>query len=184
MSIGAIFSSSYANYAQQNIQSRFQQFQQEFQQLGQDLQSGKISAAQQDFSALQQLNPQANSTTSAPSSSPIAQEFKQLAQDIQSGNLTAAQKDYTTIQQDFQNQAAQPSQGTEGHHSHHHHGGGGESSQVSQLFSQLGQELQSSNTSAAQQTYNSLLQDFQQSGTSAPAQPSPLLTGSSVSYVA
>lgn len=62
MSIGAIFSSSYANYAQQNIQSRFQQFQQEFQQLGQDLQSGKISAAQQDFSALQQLNPQANST--------------------------------------------------------------------------------------------------------------------------
>jgi len=111
MSIGAIFSSSYANYAQQNIQSRFQQFQQEFQQLGQDLQSGKISAAQQDFSALQQLNPQANSTPSAPSSSPIAQEFKQLAQDIQSGNLTAAQKDYTTIQQDFQNQAAQPSQG-------------------------------------------------------------------------
>ena len=182
MSVAGILSSSYSNY-QSKIQDRFQQFQQEFQQLGQDLQSGNISAAQQDFSALQQLSPQASST-SAPSSNPIAQEFNQLAEDIQSGNLSAAQQDYTTIQQDFQNQGAQQNLATEGHHGHHHHHGGGESSQVSQLFTELGQELQSSNVSAAQQTYNSLLQDFQQFSPVASAQQSSPSSSSGVSVTA
>lgn len=156
MSVSGIFSSSYSNYNNQTMQNNMQQFQQEFQQLGQDLQSGNITAAQQDFSALQQLSPQAGSSSSA-SSNPIAQEFSQLSQALQSGNLSAAQQDYSQIQQNFQNQA------TEGHHGHHHHAGGsGESSQMSQLFTELGQELQSNNLSSAQQTYNQLLQDFPQ----------------------
>jgi hypothetical protein len=161
MSTSGISSSNWFNYSNQSVQNNFQQFQQEFQQLGQDLQSGNLSAAQQDFVTLQQLGPQSNSTSSPQSNNPIAQQFNQLAQDLQSGNLSAAQQDYANIQQDFQNHAAQ------GHHHHHHHGGGGsESNQISQLFSQLGQALQSGNLSSAQQVYATLQQDFQQFGVS------------------
>jgi hypothetical protein len=162
MSVSGISSSSWFNYENQNVQNRFQQFQQEFQQLGQDLQSGNLSAAQQDFATLQQLGPQNNSSVSAQSNNPIAQAFNQLSQDLQSGNLSAAQQDYAQIQQDFQNQTSGQNQTAEVHHGHHHHVGGGESSEISQLFSQLGQDLQSGNLSSAQQTYNSLLQDLQQ----------------------
>jgi hypothetical protein len=154
MSVSSISSSNFLNYNTQSIQSQMQQFRQEFQQLGQDLQSGNLSAAQSDLSALQQLNPQAQ-TSASQSNNPIAQEFSQLAKDIQSGNTSAAQQDYTQIQQDFQSQAGQA-------HAHHHHGGGGGSGEITQLLDQLGQELQSGNASTAQQTYNTLLQDFQQ----------------------
>lgn len=174
MSVSGISSSNLFDYSSQNVQDSGQKLRQEFQQLGQDLQSGNLSAAQSDFATLQQLAPQNSSTastSSTSSSSPITQAFQQLAQDLQSGNLSGAQQDFSTIQQDFQSQAAQ-SQGqrTEGHH-HHHHGGGGGSSEISQLFSQLGQQLQSGDLSSAQQTYSALLQDFGQSGQSS-AQPS------------
>ena len=92
-----------------SMSSQMQQIQQEFQQLGQDLQSGNLTAAQSDFTTLQNDLPQTSSTSSSTSQSnnPIAQAFSQLSQDLQSGNLTAAQQDYSTIQQDFQNQASQ-----------------------------------------------------------------------------
>jgi outer membrane protein assembly factor BamD (BamD/ComL family) len=154
MSVSGILSSSFSNYNVQNMQSRMQQFQQEFQQLGQDLQSGNLSAAQSDFATLQQYAPQANS--SSQSTSPMAQAFNQLSQDLQSGNVSAAQQDYATIQQDFQNQGAQF------HHHHHHHGGGSQTNAIDQMFQQLGQELQSGQLSAAQQTYSSMQQDLQQ----------------------
>jgi outer membrane protein assembly factor BamD (BamD/ComL family) len=157
MSVSGISSSSLFNYSTQDVQSKMKQIQQEFQQLGQDLQSGNLSAAQADFAALQQLLPQNNSTSSTQSNNPIAQAFSQLSQDLQSGNLSAAQQDYLTIQQDFQNQAAQ----TQGHH-HHSGGGGSGSSAISQLFEQLGQALQSGNLSTAQQVFSSLQQEFQQ----------------------
>jgi len=160
MSTSAISGASL--YNTQSIQDNFQQFQQEFQQLGQDLQSGNLSAAQQDFVTLQQLSPQGSSSSSTQTNNPIAQEFNQLSQDLQSGNLSAAQQDYAQIQQDFQNFA----QSAQGHHHHHHGGAGNEQSQISQLFSQLGQELQSGNLSAAQQVYTTLQQDFQQLGQS------------------
>ncbi|SPF49967.1 conserved hypothetical protein [Candidatus Sulfotelmatobacter kueseliae] len=185
MSVSGIFSSGFASYNSQNIQNQFRQFQQEFQQLGQDLQSGNLSAAQQDFAALQQLNPQSSSTSSTQSNSPIAQEFNQLSEDLQSGNLSAAQQDYTKIQQDFRNQTSWQDQTSEVHHGHHHHhGGGGESSQLSQLFSELGQELQSSNVSGAQQTYNTLLQDLQQFSQSTSTQPSSQSSASGISVSA
>jgi len=160
MSVAGIFSSSLSAYNPQSIQGRMQQFQQEFQQLGQDLQSGNLSAAQSDFATLQQSAPQANSTASAQSSNPIVQAFNQLSTDLKSGNTAAAQQDYATIQQDFQNQGTQ-NQGA--HHHHHHHGGGGsQQNAISQMFQQLGQDLQSGQLSAAQQAYGSLQQEFQQ----------------------
>ena len=159
MSVSGISSSNL--FANQTIQNQVQQFQKEFQKLGQDLQSGNLSAAQSDFVTLQQLGPQSSSTSSAQSNSPIAQAFNQLAQDLKSGNLSGAQQDFAQIQQAFQNQASQP----QGHH-HHHHGGGGEGggNAISQLFDQLGQALQSGNLSSAQTAYNSLVQEFQQLG--------------------
>src|SRR5580704_12336505 len=48
MSVSAISSSTLAASVNQSIQNKLQQFRQEFQQLGSDLQSGNLSAAQQD----------------------------------------------------------------------------------------------------------------------------------------
>jgi len=186
MSVSGI-SSSLFEFGNQNVQNKMQEFQQEFQQLGKDLQSGDLSAAQSDFTTLQQLAPQNNltstatTTTSSSGSSSLAQAFSQLGQDLQSGNLSGAQQDFSTIQQDFQQAAQSQGQQSEGHHHHHHHGGGGDngSSAISQLFDQLGQALQSGNLSSAQQAYNSLAQDFQQGGQS--TNSTPAASGVSVS---
>jgi outer membrane protein assembly factor BamD (BamD/ComL family) len=157
MSVAGILSSSLFNYSSDGVQNKKQQFQQEFQQLGQDLQSGNLSAAQTDFTALQPSGSQANSPLSTTGNSLISQDFKQLSQDLQSGNVSAAQQDYAKIQQDFQSQGA-------GTHAHHHHrgGGGGGGNEISQLLEQLGQDLQSGSLSAAQQAYSTLQQDFPQ----------------------
>jgi len=152
VSISAISNSGYLDYSAQ-MQGKAQQARAEFQQLGQDLSSGNISAAQNDFSQLQQLR-SANSSSSAQQNNPVGQDFQQLAKDLQSGNTTAAQQDYAKIQQDFQSQAGQA-------HGHHHHHGGGGSSEVAQAFQDLGQALQSGNVSTAQQAYSSLEQEFQ-----------------------
>ncbi len=165
MSVSGIASSNPFNTS--GVQSVFRQFQQTFQQLGQDLQSGNLSAAQSDFATLQNLGLQ-NSTATLQSNSPIAQAFSQLAKDLQSGNLSAAQQDFATIQQDFQSQSAQVQ--TQAAHGHHHHGGGGGSSEISQLLDQLGTALQSGDLSTAQQAYSSLVQQFQQSSQSGGAQ--------------
>jgi outer membrane protein assembly factor BamD (BamD/ComL family) len=198
MSLSGISSSNFSEFNTQTAQSNRQQFQQDFQQLGQDLQSGNLSAAQTDFATIQQIAPQnqAAASSSAQGNSPVAQEFSQLSQDLQSGNISAAQQAYTTIQQDFQNQ--QTGQ-TQPHH-HHHHGGSGsgagasasgasgsstsEGSAISQLFSQLGTDLQTGNLATAQQTYATLQQDFQQyaagGASSTPGSSQPTSTGVSV----
>jgi outer membrane protein assembly factor BamD (BamD/ComL family) len=160
MSISAISANSYSDYS---AQSTFQKLKQEFQQLGSDLQAGNLAAAESDYTTLQQDMPQQISSSTSQSTDPIAQAFSQLSQDLQAGNLTAAQQDYATIQKDFQAKATQGSEGAESHH--HHHGGGssnGGSSEISQLMTQLGQELKSGSLSSAQQTYTSLEKDFQQ----------------------
>jgi outer membrane protein assembly factor BamD (BamD/ComL family) len=140
------------------MSSQLQQFQQEFKQLGQDLQSGNLSSAQSDFVTLENNLQQAGSASTSQSNSPIALAFKQLAQDLQAGNLSGAQNDYKTIQQDIQSQTSQT-------HHHHHHAGGSQGSQVSQLFTQLGQDLQAGNLSNAQSDFSSL-QQLLQSNTS------------------
>jgi len=185
--ISAILNSNWLNQADAGVpnarvHNNNQQFQQEFQQLGQDLQSGNLSAAQQDFGTLEQLGSQGNAASASQSNNPIAQELNQLRQDLQSGNLSAAESDYNQIQQAFQSQT---SQGL--HHHHHHHGGGSGSNQIAQLLNQLGQDLQSNNISGAQQVYATLQQDFQQLGlntgqtaTPQPSQP----TSSTISLMA
>jgi len=95
---------------------------QAFAQLGQDLQSGNLQGAQQDFTNLQQDLQQnssqqvgghhhhhhhhAESSQSSSSSSqpgnPITQAFSTLAQDLQAGNLSGAQSAFATLQNDLQ----------------------------------------------------------------------------------
>jgi outer membrane protein assembly factor BamD (BamD/ComL family) len=176
MSVLGILSSSLFNYGASSIQNRMQSARKEFQQLGQDLQSGNMTAAQSDLAALQQMQPQSNSTASTQTINPITQDFNQLATDLKAGNTTAAKQDYTQLQKDLQTQPPTT------HHHHHHHSSGADQSQsnaVSQLFSQLGQALQSGNLSTAQQTYAALQQDFQQYG-----QINALSTSSGVSVSA
>jgi outer membrane protein assembly factor BamD (BamD/ComL family) len=163
MSISAIASSLFQPSISQGVQNKFQQIQSEFQQLGQDLQAGNLSQAQQDFVTLQQNLPGGQQQNT--SSSPLAQAFNSLAQDLQAGNLSAAQKDFTTIQQDIQQGSGQIQ-----HHHHHHIDAGQDSSSASgqqgnpiaQAFTSLGQALQSGNLSSAQQAYATLQQDLQQ----------------------
>lgn len=155
MSVAGI-SSSIFSYQNQSVPNRTQQLRQEFQQLGEDLQSGNLAAAQSDFATLQQLSPQNSSSTAQSNGSPLQQAFNQLAQDLQAGNLSAAQQDYSNIQQDMQNQASP----VRGHH-YHHHAGGGQNNEISQLFQQLGEALQSGNISSAQQIFNTLQQNLQ-----------------------
>jgi len=164
MSVAGISSSNLFNVndSRRSVESEMQQ---EFAQLGQDLQSGNLSAAQCDFATLTQMGSQSTSSSSsstAASNNPMAQAFAQLSKDLQSGNLSAAQQDFATIQQDMQSNAVQA-----GGHRHHHHGsGGGGQSTISSLFSQLGQALQSGDLSTAQQVFSTLQQNFQQAGQS------------------
>lgn len=172
MAISPILNMDPFTYGTKDVANKMQQMQSEFQQLGQDLQSGNLSSAQSDFATLTQLDPNLSSTsstsstastasaTSSQTSNPIQQAFSQLAKDLQSGNLSAAQQDYSTIQQDMQSAMA-----VHGHHHHHHSESSQNSSQqnpIEQMFSQLGQDLQSGNLSAAQTDFASLQQQFQQ----------------------
>jgi outer membrane protein assembly factor BamD (BamD/ComL family) len=178
MSVSGVFTTNVADYTTQSVQNARQQIQQDSEQLGQDLQSGNLSAAQSDFATLEKLLPQ-NTSTSATENDPVAQAFNQLSADLQSGNLSAAQQAYANIQQDFQSQGAR----TEGHHHHPHQQGDGGTGNFSQLLSQLGQALRSGNLSQAQQVFASLQQDFEQWGQgqeqSQPSQSQSSSTGSS-----
>ncbi|MGH9717102.1 MAG: hypothetical protein ACRD4R_10305 [Candidatus Acidiferrales bacterium] len=82
----------------------------EFQQLGQDLQSGNLSAARQNFSTIEQGVRQRTaqilhhhhhfSAAGAQSGSDsLSQEFSTLTQALQSGNLSAAQTAFSALQQ-------------------------------------------------------------------------------------
>jgi outer membrane protein assembly factor BamD (BamD/ComL family) len=163
MSVSGISSGSLFELlgAETTSQSQKQQLQQEIQQLGKDFSAGNLSAAQADFATLQKDAPQA-SAAATQSNNPIAQAFQKLAQDLQSGNLSAAQQDFSTVQQDVQAQAS----GGHHHHSHGQSSSGAEQSPLAQLFSELGQALQSGNLAAAQQAYTTLQQDFQSGTTS------------------
>jgi hypothetical protein len=124
MSISAVSTSSdyYQNYWSKGSNSVGQQSKQDFQDLGLALQSGNLSGAQQAFSALQQLLPNAASSNSQNQNLPplagtssIGTDLSALTQAIQSGNQTDAQTDLAKLTQDLQ------SVGGKGHHHHHHH---------------------------------------------------------------
>lgn len=83
--------------------------------LGQDLKAGNLSAAQSDFTTLQQdlqqqgavsghrhhHRPQPGSPQESGQQNGVATLFGNLSQELQSGNLTAAQQTYSALQQDF-----------------------------------------------------------------------------------
>jgi len=156
MSVSGISSGGFSDYGTQSLENAVKAFLKDFKQLGQDLQSGNMSAAQQDFVTLQQDMEEGSSSAAPQSQSPIEQAFSQLAQDLQSGNLTAAQQDFSTIQQDLR---------AEGGHQHQDNDVSGSSngtSEVSQLLTELGQALQAGNLNMAQQVYTTLQADLQQ----------------------
>jgi len=177
MSVSAISSSTLAASVNQSIQNKLQQFRQEFQQLGSDLQSGNLSAAQQDVSALPGLASQSSSTSPSASSNPIAQAFNHLTQDLQAGNIAGAQQDFGNLKQDLQ----KAGQGHDNlrHHVHGFNEGSG------QTLTQWGQAPPSANASAAQTAYNSLFQQVQQIGSGdslTPALQAASLSSDSVSF--
>jgi outer membrane protein assembly factor BamD (BamD/ComL family) len=174
--IGILASNLFASGATQSSQntqntqnaggarSTFQQLKTEFQQLGQDLQSGNLPQAQQDYATLSQNLP----NTGSAGASPVLQALTQLGQDLQAGNLQAAQQDYATAKQDAQ-QAAQ----VDGHHGHHHHhfensqsssSSSSSSNSINQAFATLAQDLQAGNLSGAQSAFATLQNDLQHIG--------------------
>jgi Skp family chaperone for outer membrane proteins len=148
----------------QNGQGGLQRLEAEFRQLGQDLQTGNLTQAQEDYTTLSQNFQNAQNTTSASTtaanSNPITQAFAALSQSLQSGDLSAAQQDYATLQQDIQQQ------GTGQIHPHHHHGHGADQqdNQVSQALNALSTALQSGNLAGAQSAFATLTQTLQQLG--------------------
>ena len=79
---------------------------QAFSQLSQDLQAGNLSAAQQDYSTIQQdFQSQASQThhhhhhAGGSQESQVSQLLDQLGQDLQSGNLSSAQSTFSSLQQ-------------------------------------------------------------------------------------
>lgn len=92
---------------------------QAFAQLGQDLQSGNLQAAQQDYTTVQQDAQQTASqqvsghhhhhhaessqgSSSSSQTNPITQAFGQLEQTLQAGNLSGAQSAFAALQSDLQ----------------------------------------------------------------------------------
>jgi hypothetical protein len=90
---------------------------QAFSQLGSDLQSGNLSAAQKDFSTVQQdIQSQSGSGSrvrhhhshggggggGSNTQSTLLQDLSQVGQTLTSSNLTGAQQAYSTLQQDIQ----------------------------------------------------------------------------------
>src|ERR1700680_4135206 len=95
-----------------------------FAQLGQDLQSGNLQAAQQDYTTIQQdaqqqsasqqvsghhghhrhhtESSQSSSSSSSQQTNPINEAYSALAQDLQAGNLSGAQSAFSALQNDLQ----------------------------------------------------------------------------------
>jgi hypothetical protein len=140
-----------------NQTATLNQLRQQFQQLGQDLQSGNLSAGQSDFTALQQIT---NATITASPNNPITQALNQLQNQLQSGTLHG-----TPAKPAPGTPIAQPPQTPAAHGHHHHHGTEGPADPTSPAsgFDQLGQPTQSNNLSAAQQAYNAIVQSLPQS---------------------
>lgn len=93
----AYYNPAQNNSAHTNDPTWFQQFKQGLAQLGQDLQAGNLSAAQEEFANL----PKPSQGSPLSSNNPISQSLKQLGQDLQSGNLSGADQDFKTLHQDL-----------------------------------------------------------------------------------
>lgn len=89
----------------QELQAYFQQRSSDISQLGQDLSSGNLTSAEQDFTTLQTLGqggPFANGDVFAPKNQ-REQDFEAIGQALQSGNLSAAQQAFAQLESTFKN---------------------------------------------------------------------------------
>jgi len=89
----------------QELQTYFQQRNTDVSQLGQDLTSGNLANAQQDFATLTGLGqggPFANGDAFGAGSA-REQDFTAIGQALQSGNLSAAQQAFSELQSSFKN---------------------------------------------------------------------------------
>jgi hypothetical protein len=146
----------------------------EIMQLGQDLQAGNLSAAQQDYVTLSQ-GPLANQQNST---NPLVQDLQAVGTALQAGNLNGAQQAFSTFQQTAaQNASARQA----AHGGHHHHGGGNgqENNALAQAFNSLEQALQSGNLTTAQSAFTTLQSDLQQAGFGFAANPTSSAGGTS-----
>jgi outer membrane protein assembly factor BamD (BamD/ComL family) len=139
---------------QQRIQLR-----KDLEQVGQDLQAGNLSAAQSDLATVQQDSAYSSAITHGN----FSQAINQLSQDLQAGNLSGAQQDFATLQSNF---PALAPHGTSRVNPPAPDAGGSSSGSAhdsaSQLWSELGQAIQTSNLTMAQQAYAALAQEIQQ----------------------
>lgn len=126
MSISAI--SSNAQTQNNLLQILLQQSKTQFQKLAQDLQSGNLTGAQQDFTQLTTNAPKSsnglesnsrNASLPAGTTLQINQDLSTLGSDLQSGNLSGAQQAYTSLQQDLNASAATSTSTGQVHHHHH-----------------------------------------------------------------
>jgi len=147
------------------IVNQRKQRQQEFQELSNAIKSGDLTAAEQSFSALQQLfspsaaTAQTQNSQQASGQDPVTADISALGQALQAGDLTTAQTDFTQLQKDIQ-AAGQK------HHHHHHKSAG---------------STDASTASTASTTASSLGTDLDQLLTSLTAKSSTSGTGSSTS---
>lgn len=86
---------------QQQSPGYFQQRKVDLQQLGQDLQSGNVSAAQNDFNAIQTLGQSGPFGGDSFKVSQRQQDFAAVGQALQSGNTAGAQQALTALRQTF-----------------------------------------------------------------------------------
>jgi hypothetical protein len=139
------------------VLNQVQRFQQDFQQFGQDLQSGRISAARSDLVTLQNEVPQFNCTQTVQCDSQFAQAANQLALSANRGSDTTGRDEDSTPQQGYSGQVSAGQRIDRAL-------GGGQSNPVSLGPGELAQPLQAVNPSHAQLGYASVQQVFQDAG--------------------
>jgi hypothetical protein len=99
-SIAAVASSIY-----QQLQAYREQRASDLNQLGQDLQAGNLTVAQQDFNNLSALGQSGPNKNGQPfQRADREQDFQAIGQALQSGNLAAAQSSFASLSGTFQNQ--------------------------------------------------------------------------------
>src|ERR1700722_5777433 len=152
----------------QELQSYFQQRNTDVSQLGQDLTSGNLANAQQDFATLTGLGqggPFANGDAFGAGSA-REQDFTAIGQALQSGNLSAAQQAFAELQSSFKN------------------GGGGNDSLASGVSAADSTAAQTAaSTSSIQSLYGQLKSFYQQRNADVSQLGQDLTSGNTASAV-
>ena len=152
----------------QELQSYFQQRNTDVSQLGQDLTSGNLANAQQDFATLTGLGqggPFANGDAFGAGSA-REQDFTAIGQALQSGNLSAAQQAFAELQSSFKN------------------GGGGNDSIASAVSAADSTAAQTAaSTSSIQSLYGQLKSFYQQRNADVSQLGQDLTSGNTASAV-